>query len=502
MTKSLTNNLKCFIILFLFTTSLLHAQQDKVEQIDKFINQLKKQYQSIPGLAVAIVKDNNTILTKGYGYADLNKNIKADKNTAFYIASTTKSFIGALATILEHKGQLNLSAPLSSYKPFKELSNRDIFDNITILELLNHTSGLTNNFLTFRYSYLGNLSKKDIIMLIEKTTQAKDKRFKYSNLGYNLFSVLLKEEFDKNWQDLLNEKLFTPLKMSHTSGYMSDAFKNKWILAQPYVGGYKDGLKKFPLKTDNTMHAAGGLISSASDAAKWLLYNINTGKLDNTQITASTAIKKSHIPTINYSKKKGQIFQGLSYSIGWHNATFNDNNDVIYHFGGYNGFQSHISFMPKEKIGIAVFTNEEHFGDNLSSIIASYIYEVLLEEPINENTYNQKLKDLTELERKLIENSGKKKLNETATEWNLTMPLKAYTGIYKNDFMGSMDITIKNKTLYVEFGELQAAAVASPEVNACKVELITNRTMNLKFIINNNTITGIDSGGLTFKKVE
>ncbi|WP_298893397.1 serine hydrolase domain-containing protein [uncultured Psychroserpens sp.] len=506
MKIKLPNYSTILLILTFFVTCSVAYSQEKAyaEKIDDFIEKVNEMFPDVPALGVAIVKNDKPILVEGYGYADLKNKKEADKNTSFYIASTTKSFIGILATLLEYEGLLDLSAPLTNYKPFKTLSNKEVFEKTTIAELLNHTSGLTNNFITFRNSYLGNLSQKDAIMLLDNATKIGEKKFEYSNIGYNLLSILLKEEFGKDWRNLLDEKLFVPLQMNHTSAYISKATKEKWMLAKPYIAQEEKGPKEYSHKTDNTMHAAGGLISSASDAAKWLLYNINQGSVGEKQISASQVLEKAHKPSVKYIKEKGQIFQGYSYGMGWHNGTFKDKNKVIYHFGGYNGFQSHISFMPEEKIGIAIFTNEEHFGDNVGSIIASYAYEVLLDENPNEEIYEQKLDHLDGFQLKLVENFSKNKEKESYFEWRLTTSLQAFTGKFYNKYMGIIRIRKKDDALYIRFGELEAEAKVSPKINSMRVELIPNRPMTLSFKVDDthHTIKEINSGGLTFKRIE
>jgi len=249
------------------------------------------------------------------------------------------------------------------------------------------------------------------------------------------------------------------------------------------------------------MHAAGGLISTASDVSKWLLYNTNNGKVFDKQISPSYLVKKAHKSTVDYIKDKGQIFQGKSYGIGWHNATFNNKYKVIYHFGGYTGFQSHISFMPKEKIGVAIFANEDHFGDNISSIIASYVYELLLGKTVNEEVYDEKLSNLEGFQKRLTENLSKNN-QKKSFQVQLTHPLKSYTGVFKNNLMGSSHITKKDNILQIKFGELKSTTTASSNINEVRVELIPGRTMDLMFKIDDsNVISEINSGGLTFKRI-
>ena len=152
---------------FLFLTTI-QAQQKEVLAIDCFVKKVLKRFPYVPELTITVVKDNKSLIKKGYGFSDLKNNVKTDIDIPFYIASTTKSFVSMVAIILENEGKIDLSLPLTTYKPFKNLSNKQLFESVTIKELLNHTSGLQNHFLTFRNAYIGNKPHEDMLMLLEE----------------------------------------------------------------------------------------------------------------------------------------------------------------------------------------------------------------------------------------------------------------------------------------------------------------------------------------------
>ena len=130
--------------------------------------------------------------------------------------------------------------------------------------------------------------------MIENDTQTneKGKVFKYTNFGYYLFDVLLQEELGKDWRDLLEEKVFKPLNMKNTSAYISK--NNSKELAWPHLGVFPGQVQKsYLMKTDATMHAAGGLVCNAKDAARFLRFFINQGKLDGKQIYPQSIVNQA-----------------------------------------------------------------------------------------------------------------------------------------------------------------------------------------------------------------
>lgn len=494
--------MKNILLIFITVISVtLNAQESEKEKINSFIEKTMDGFNYIPGISVTVIKNGEPFFNKSYGYSDIKNNIKTNNETPFYIASTTKSFVSMLAVILENEGKIDLSVPLTTYKPFKNLSNKKIFESVTISELLNHTSGLHNNFLPFRNAYIGNQPHKDMLMLLEEETTAGKKKFEYTNLGYNIFDLLLKEEFDLDWRDLLNEKIFIPLKMHHTSAYISEAIDNGWQLAKPYRSLQEGGTIESQMKTDNNMQSAGGIVSSIKDLTNWLLFNINDGNLNHVQIYPSSIVKKTHSKTISHSDTN-KLFVDNGYGIGWNTASYRDK-EVIYHFGGYTGFFTHISFMPKYNIGIAINANEEQFGDNVSNIIAGYIYDLLLGYNTNNKEYEQKMENLEELYAKLNTKFTADRFDKSNREWKLSLPIESYLGTFSSKRMGNMIVTLKNEDPYLKLGELEAIAKPSIQENGMESELIPGRAMNIIFLVNdNNHINELKVGGETFKRIK
>lgn len=491
------------ILLFFFSLiTLVQAQKRAQKDIDSFIQKTLKAFPEIPGLSIAVVQNDRPLFLKGYGMADREKGIKAEKSTPFYIASTTKSFMGMLSVVLEQEGKLDLSAPLSSYKPFKSLKNKSVFDDITITDLLNHTSGIDNGFLTFRDAYTGDKSADIMTMLLEETTEIKEsgKAYQYDNLGYNILDVLLEKELGLNWRDLLDQKIFRPLNMKHTSAYISEGERKNWKMAWPYMSDRPGEAPRAPLmKDDSMMQAAGGLICSAEDAASWLLFNINSGALKGKQIYPASLVNKTHKQISSY-EQEGQIFDDKGYGLGWVNAKFKEK-DIVYHFGGYTGFFSHISFMPSERIGVAVFANESFFGDNVSNIIATYVYDYLTNQ-MPEEGYEKDLEQLRSMVGRLHEGFKKDTENRASREWKLDLPMESYVGEYYNKYMGTMKVEMEEGKPKISLGKLNCIAEPFIRDNSMRVMLIPLRGEPILFKPSGNKVEEVIYKGQSFMRTD
>lgn len=491
------------IFIWLITSALVvsaPAQDTKI--FDSFIQRALQATPMVPGIGVAVVKNGEVVMAQGYGYADIEAGLKANGETSYYIASVTKSFTGLLALLLADEGLIDLDAPLTTYKPFGQLKNKDVFAKITIRELLNHTSGIENDYIVFREAYTGDKSLEIMTMLLEeKTTLRKEgKTYRYDNLGYNIFGILLEAEFGKKWQDLLQEKVFSPLKMTRTSAYISRGEKKNWPMAWPYEGIVSmDPRRSALMKNDDMMQAAGGLICSPKDAANWIITYLNKGQLNGKQVIKPSIIEAALQPTAT-SAREGDIFNDTGYGAGWITAQFGEQK-VNYHFGGFVGFFSHISIMPEKNIGIAVFANENAFGDNVSNLIAAFIYDYYLGNVDAVDDYEDKIQALKQRIADVQKNMQNHYAKIAAREWKLELTKGAYAGTYFNKYVGTVEILEGSDELHVTMGSMKAVATPFTEPNSIRVEFAGNGNA-MQFEVKDGRVTTLNFEGDIFERVK
>jgi hypothetical protein len=229
------------------------------------------------------------------------------------------------------------------------------------------------------------------------------------------------------------------------------------------------------------MHAAGGIITTAKDAANWLKFNVNNGKFNGRQIVSERSMNEMHSAQIDLSKTFYN-YKRFAYGLGWYLSDYNSDL-LIHHFGGYAGFRSHISFMPKYKVGVAGFVNDEGEGFFLPDLVADYAYNLLSgkndADRIAEKEYSEYKDKISKSRKKAAEN--KNVVNLLSED-----DMKNFTGTYYNEDYGTMEISIKGKTLAVKIGNLEGR-ITEPKKELLlaymtafksKVEFETNRNDN------------------------
>lgn len=286
--------------------------------------------------SVLIVKEGKVLFRKGYGMADYEKKIPNTPSTSFRIGSITKQFTAMCILILEEKGLLNTHDPISKY-----IYDYPNGDQITIHNLLTHTSGIAPYF--FRLSEDTNryYSPLDLISLFkDKPASFKPgEKFDYINSNYVLLGYIIEKVSGKKYKDFLQQSIFTPLDMKN-SGYedRETTFQNKAI-------GYRS-LLFHPKKADyydmSILYSNGGLRSTVEDLYKW------DQALYTEKLVKKKTLKKMF--TVYYDVKPI-----LPYSYGWYIEKF----DCMFHGGYTNGFSSFIYRDTRKHLVIIILSNED-----------------------------------------------------------------------------------------------------------------------------------------------
>jgi CubicO group peptidase (beta-lactamase class C family) len=351
------------------------TNQELTTKLDSFIESSMNAYQVVPGLAICVVKGDRAIYERGFGLRNAKSQLPVTPETGFYIASSTKSYVGMAASVLAAEGKLDLDAPISRYLPDMRLPEPLSPDSITVRALLTHRSGINNIPIQIHLVRDGALSKDEFLRMMYEKSKPMATDFKYTNLGYNVAGYILQDVTGNPWQEVVAETVLQPVGMPNTSTSITEAQQREFALPYQSTG---DGWKLLELKTDSTMHAAGGIVTTVSDAARWIIVNLHGGMINGRQALPAEAVRVAHTPWATLDSRYYR-FHRTGYGLGWYTADF-ENEVLMHHFGGFDGYHAHISFMPQHDIGVAVFINTDSYdGDTLVHMLAAYTYELLLD---------------------------------------------------------------------------------------------------------------------------
>ena len=504
--RQFSSALICLSILFgVGSVRILNASSQRpdvsADRLTQYVAELMKRLPVTPGLAVAVVRDDKILFAKGFGYRDIKRKLPVTPQTQFYIASTTKSFTATAARLLADEGRLDLDAPLKKNFPELVLKSPLSAEQISLRDLLTHRSGISNEAINFRTAYTGQYDASVILGLLSGYSKPISPEFRYSNIGYIIASYAMEKAAGEAWQQIVERKILAPLGMKNTSGFASRA-KASGDFALPYLSE-SGNFVEVPYKEDNTMHAAGGMVSSAEDLAKWVIVNMDGGRFEGKQIIPARSLEEILSPQIN-QKRTFYKFDRYAYSLGWNIGTFN-NDKLIHCFGEFPGFRPHVSFMPEHRIGVVVLANESQESFLLPDLIACDIYDYLVyKKPLRTDSnprIDEYIANLTKQRKGQAERAGEGN-NAKEKEPGPTLELGAYAGAYENPEWGRIVITLNGRELSFKFGNV-SSSLAHLTGNAFRVTLMPGNTTRLTFEIGSNmAISGLSVVGQVFKKVQ
>ncbi len=448
-----------------------------------------------PGMGVAVVRGNEVVYANGFGFADIKTQRRVTPETIFYIASTTKSFTAFAAALLHQRGKLNLDAPVSRYLPALRLQSPLSADSISMRDLLTHTHGIDNDGpVVFRTAFSGEHTNKQLIELLSAHKPASTGRaFSYGNIGYNIAGLAMDAALGASWKEVLQKEIFKPLGMKSTTAYMSKADHNR--LALPYIAEEK-GYRPHYAKSDANMHAAGGHVTTVLDLARWLIVHLNAGRIDGKQVFPAEVVAETHRQQADQDRNFGN-YHRYGWGLGWDLGTF-EGDTLIHRFGSFPGFRSHVSFMPRHKIGVVVLVNESFLGSRLADMVASCIYDRLLEKTGVEEKHRNLLAQFKEESAKGRARIAEDRAKRAARPQQLPHPLAAYTGAYENAEYGRMDWRVVDGKLEASMGLLHSSVeVYDAEKNQLRVEL-TGRGEVIEFSLHGDRAEAITYDELRF----
>jgi CubicO group peptidase (beta-lactamase class C family) len=431
-----------------------------------------------PGLGVAVYSRDG-VYVRGFGVADMATGEAVTPATAFYIASSTKSLTALALAALHARGRLDLDQPLAAYAPDAPLPAAVRPGEVRLRDLLTHTGGISNDALAYRLAFTGDHDPATLWRLLatsEPNREAPLGRFQYTNVGYNIATVLTDRQLGIGWQDLLRREVFRPAGMARASARMSEAKAGGWSVAKPHGLGPDGTVGRVYLeKTDRTMQSAGGVIMSTQDALRWLELLVEGGRVDGRQVIPESVLKATLAPRAEVGLTFAEYHRN-QYGLGWYIGDYRGE-PMVHDFGSFAGFRAHVSFMPRRRIGLAVFANDGTVASPLTDVIANYVYDTAAGASDAVQRYQAGLERVAVRAKAMVQQVA----GRAPPAWTLTRPRAAYAGVYENEAWGRIEVTVQDGNLHLRYGVMKAQAQAYPASDSIRVELEPGRGQVVAF---------------------
>jgi CubicO group peptidase (beta-lactamase class C family) len=394
----------------------------------------------VPGVAVAVVHDDEVVYTKGYGQRSTETREKVNPRTVFQIASLSKPVSSTVMAGLVGEGAFEWDDPVVPYNADYPYRDPWVTDHLTYADLFAHRSGLPgaagNDLEGIGYDRTAILERLRYVPLNPFRST-----YSYSNFAMTLGGETGAAAAGSTWADVSERVLFDPVGMTSTSTRHEDylAQPNRAELHVEVDGEWVPDYTREP----DPQAPAGGVSSSVVDLAQWMRLQLRGGMLGDERIIDEDALDATHTPHVMNRPLDPVTNPASFYGLGW-NITIQQNGEVAWnHSGAFsNGAATAVTLIPAEDIGIVVLTNGAPIGVP-EAIAADYLDFV-----VNGSTKSS-LPLWTERFSGLY--GPKPDLTEPTTPTAPRDPA-AYVGTYRNDYVGDMQIVDNGGKLQLVVG--------------------------------------------------
>lgn len=451
MKKSCCFFLIAFVLSVFWGPASAHAQAGAagLDEFDAYIRTTMAQWK-VPGLAIALVKDDKVVFIKGYGVRELGRNEPVDENTVFPIGSTSKAFTSTAVALMVQDKKVSWDDRVIDHLRWFQMYDPWVTREITLRDLLANRSGLSG--VSEQLWYATDHSRDEIVRRLRYVQPESSFRsqYAYRNCMFLTAGQTIPAITGKTWDEFLKERIFRPLGMNRSFTSARDLYKLDNV-ARPHLE-INGQIGPVPFRNIDNIGPAGSMSSSARDLSNWLRFHIANGMLDGKRIADAAVIEETHKPhTVAFTSAdpKGTFPWGKRayYCLSWV-LVDTDSGPLVYHNGEIDGIYAAIGFNPEKKLGAVVLTNfEKH---KLSDILLFRAIDILQDKtPYEWNTV------ILENHRKQeadAANDQKKMESARVQNTKPSLAAESYAGDYESEIYGRVRVYQDGKGIVLHMG--------------------------------------------------
>jgi CubicO group peptidase (beta-lactamase class C family) len=431
---------------------------DFTAALDTFIRQALQTY-GVPGAAVAVVLEGQTIFLRGYGVRRLGESAPVDENTVFQLASNTKPFTAAaLGTLVDAK-RLDWDTPIVSYLPEFALADPYPTRWATPRDVLAMRSGLP----AFTGDLLGDAgnTRADVlhqVRLIEPGASFRERAY-YSNIGYFIAGQVGARaaglSLETGWEELVRSRLLEPLGMYRSGVSSTDVpADGNWASNHVEVNGM---VEPYPWVQGDVLGAAQSVVSSAADMTRWMTMLLDAGQFEGRRLLAADTVTKLFTPSMVAEASFSEMppiyaDSGFAYGLGWGTYYFNDF-QVMEKGGALDGVRTVVELVPAKRLGIAVLANLNLLP--FPEAVRGYVLERFLG-PAPTDIQAEIRARTAQLEQLLAPTPP------AADPLPPSLPLAGYAGDYASELYGRVVVAVDGDRLRLAFGPIGYRGTMAP----------------------------------------
>lgn len=443
---------------YVSTLCAVATAEDRFIGVDQYIAEAMEMWQ-VPGLAIAVMKDGETVLSRAYGVRTVGaQNAPVTIDTRFSIASCTKSYTACAIAILVDEGRLNWDDTVKSHLPGFKVADPYVTEHVTIRDLLCHRTNLVAGELLLMR---GDVSNEVMLSRLQYLQQANPFRggFAYNNLMYDVLGQIIETKTGRPWQAFVADRIFTPLELKATTVDRT-SIPEDLVATRHRI--YDSGIESLHGQEHDThTSAAGAIYSTVGDMSQWLQFHLNEGQVGDRQLVSKNVLREmcavqQSIPVRWRPNSDVYDPRFTGYGLGWFIRDYRGRK-VVQHGGAWG---AEMAILPEEDLSIVVLTNRDWNG--LTWMLIFDVIDSYLDDPERAWRKGTKWDKWLPLGGPAAQGKARAeqlaKAAESRKEGTLpSVPLTSFTGAYNMPFYGDLQVTVVDNQLHADFGQYHVA---------------------------------------------
>ncbi|MEW6130010.1 MAG: serine hydrolase [Acidobacteriota bacterium] len=439
------------LLLILLSAQLVYGQQNAIPaSFDDYVKKALVDWE-VPGVAIAVVKDDKVIFAKGYGVKKIGEPAPVTEKTMFAIGSASKAFTAAAVAMLVDEGKMKWDDGATKYLPGFQLFDPYASREITMRDLLCHRSGLERGDLMW---YGSAYSRDEILQRVRhlKPSWSFRSQFGYQNIMYLAAGQAVAGVTKMSWDEVIKQRIFKPLGMTSSNTSIRDLAEMSDV-STPHTK--IDGkVTAIPWRNIDNIAPAGSINSNVADMAQWVRLHLNEGKASGQTVITSGNLKELHMPQ-TLIRREG-VWEIISpeahftaYGLGWFMNDYKARK-IVHHGGNIDGMSAFVAMVPEEKLGVVILTNMN--GTMITAALAYTIFDYFLPQIGAKHDHSAEILKSIKAVLAQSETAEKKKEEARVKNTQPSLALKNYVGTYTDEMYGEAKVTEENGKLVATYG--------------------------------------------------